>query len=155
MLPRPMQLHLLIVTNRRLFTDVALFKSCEPEVVAVCLRVMGQQICVPFERVLVKGEPPRALFIIRSGHVQVVKDVAVGEQGGRQGGRQGARHQRRSAKATSPKAKAESATPCGALAASGQRARRKQRGVRILQCLLEYDREAISTSCHPQDHTVN
>ena len=27
MLPRPMQLHLLIVTNRRLFTDVALFFS--------------------------------------------------------------------------------------------------------------------------------
>ena len=31
----PIQLHLLIVTNRRLFTDVALFKSCEPEVVVV------------------------------------------------------------------------------------------------------------------------
>ena len=89
MLPRPMQLHLLIVTNRRLFTDVALFKSCEPEVVAVCLRVMGQQICVPYERVLVKGEPPRALFIIRSGHVQVSKDVAVGEQGGGQSSGQG------------------------------------------------------------------
>ena len=43
---------------------------------------MRQQICMPFERVLVKGEPPRALFIIRSGHVQVVKDLAVGEQGG-------------------------------------------------------------------------
>ena len=69
--------------NRRLFTQTwRFFKSCEPEVVAVWLRVMRQQICMPFERVLVKGEPPRALFIIRSGHVQVVKDLAVGEQGG-------------------------------------------------------------------------
>ena len=76
MLPRPMQLHLSIVTNRRLFTDVTLFKSCEPEVVAVCLRVMVQQICVPNERVLVKGEEPRALYIIKSGHVQVDKGGA-------------------------------------------------------------------------------
>lgn len=100
-----MQLHLLIVTNRRLFTDVALFKSCEPEVVAVCLRVMRQQICMPFERVLVKGEPPRALFIIRSGHVQVVKDLAVGEQGGGHGGGQGGRqgHASLSASASAPR----------------------------------------------------
>ena len=40
---------------------------------------------MPFERVLVKGEPPRALFIIRSGHVQVVKDAAGGGKGGGQG----------------------------------------------------------------------
>ena len=82
MLPKPMQLHLSIVTNRRLFTDVTLFKSCEPEVVAVCLRVMVQQICVPNERVLVKGEEPRALFIIKSGHVQVEKNGGAKPGGG-------------------------------------------------------------------------
>jgi len=70
-LPSPMQLHLNIVTNRRLFTDVALFKSCNPEVVAVCLHFMFQQISLPGEKILVEGERPRALFIIRSGHVRV------------------------------------------------------------------------------------